>query len=319
MATDTAISEGFRRAFREPAIVLAEIAWRWTFGLAALALTAASLFVYLDALPMSNVEFLALRRHAPWLIADAIARILYGGPRLLQVAAIVLPAIFVLWVVAASLGRAATLKALLRCQEPIPLAPQFLLHLLRASVALASVIGYLGALILAGRAAVSIPDLRPGIFLVVLVALVTAISILRSRLNWFLSIGAIFSARDGHGTFPAIREAVAFFRRHLGKFAGTGAVFGVLHGALLAFTCVAWMLAVSLAKVPPRITIISVAVITLGYFAVFDFLYLARLAAYVALCEGNRMPPAPSAAAPEPPYSPELPSFPGAGSPRAPL
>ncbi|MFZ3211271.1 MAG: hypothetical protein WA188_07125 [Terriglobales bacterium] len=44
MVSRSPISEGFRRAFREPTIVLAEIAWRWSFGLAALALVAGSLF-----------------------------------------------------------------------------------------------------------------------------------------------------------------------------------------------------------------------------------------------------------------------------------
>jgi hypothetical protein len=64
-------------------------------------------------------------------------------------------------------------------------------------------------------------------------------------------------------------------------------------------------------------------VITLAYFAAVDFLSIARLAAYVALDESDRMPPPVTVApespptAPEPPPLPELPpvSEPGLPSP----
>ncbi len=105
MFSEFPISEGFRTAFREPAIVLAEIAWRWSFGLAALALAAGSLFAYLATLPVTGIELLAAaQRHPRWLIADAIGHMLRGGPRLVMAAAIVLPAIFVLWIAAATLA-----------------------------------------------------------------------------------------------------------------------------------------------------------------------------------------------------------------------
>ncbi len=311
MGSESPVSEGFRRAFREPAIVLAEIAWRWTFGLAALALAAGSLFAYLAMLPVSKFELLALRGHTRWLIADAAGHILHGGPRLVRVVAIVLPAIFMLWVAAASLGRAATLKALLRREASVALAPQFGLNFLRAGVALASVVGCLGAAILAGRAAAGPGGVRPGVFLVIFGALGTAIALVRSRVNWFLCLGAIPAARDGHDTFTAIGEAGGLFRRHPGTFAGAGAVFGTIHGVLFAFTTVVCLLAPSLAgKVPPGVTLFLLAGITLAYFAAVDFLYIARLAAYVAIDEGDRMPP-PVAVAPESlPPAPEAPPMP---------
>jgi len=320
MSSTSPINHGFRTAFRQSAIVLAEIAWRWSFGLAALAIAIGSFFAYLDTLPVSNIEILALRGHTRWLIADAAGHILHGGPRLVRVAAIVLPVIFVLWVAAASLGRAATLKALLRREDSVALAPQFGLNFLRASVVLASLIGYLGAAILAGRAAAGGADVRPGLFLVVFVALGMAITIVRSRVNWFLCLGAIFAAREGHDTFTAIGEAAGLFRRHPGTFAGAGAVFGTIHGVLFAFSTVVCLLALSLAgKVPPAVTVFFLGVITLAYFAVVDFLYIARLAAYVAIGEGDRTPPpAPLSVAPEPaPPGPELPpvSDPGLAHP----
>ncbi|MGO9209611.1 MAG: hypothetical protein ACLPXM_21405 [Terriglobales bacterium] len=324
MVSESPISRGFRTAFREPAIVLAEIAWRWSFGLAVLALAAGSLFAYLATLRVSRFELMALRGHPRLLIADAIGHMLHGGPRLVMAAAIVLPAIFVLWIAAATVGRAATLKALLRREGRVALSPQLGLNFLRASVTLAALIGYLGAAILAGRAAAGPDDVRPGVFFVVFVVLGAAVAIVRSRVNWFLCLGAIPAARGGCDTFTAISEAAGLFRRHPGRFAGAGAVFGTIHGVLFAFCTVVCLLALSLAdKVPPAATLFLLTVITLAYFAAVDFLHIARLAAYVAIDESDRTPPPVAVApeslppAPEPPPVPQLPpvSEPGLPSP----
>ena len=158
----------------------------------------------------------------------------------------------------------------------------------------------------------------------VFVVLGAAVTIVRSRVNWFLCLGAIPAARGGCDTFTAISEAAGLFRRHPGKFAGAGAVFGTIHGVLFAFCTVVCLLALSLAgKVPPAATVFLLAVITLAYFAAVDFLYIARLAAYVAIDESDRTPP-PLAVAPEslppapaPPPMPQLPpvSEPGLPSP----
>jgi len=305
MSSTAPVHQGFRAAFREPAIVLAEIAWRWSFSLAALALVAASLFAYLDTLRVSNLELRALRDNPRWLIADAAGYILRGSPRLVGAAAIVLPAIFLLWIAAATVGRTATLKALLRRQGRVALWPQLGLNFLHASVTVASLIGYLGAAILAGRAA-GADAVRPGVFLLVFLVLATAVATVRSCLNWFLCLGTIPAARTGCGAFAAISEAVGLFRRHPGRFVGAGAVFGTIHGVLFAFCTVVSLLALSLAdKVPPAATLFLLTGIALAYFAAVDFLYIARLAAYTAIDEDDRTPP-PVVVAPEPEPPPLL-------------
>jgi len=309
MASESPISEGFRTAFREPAIVLAEISWRWSFGLAAQALTVASLLAYLATLSVSKAESLALRGHIRWLIADAIGHILHGGSRLAIATAIVLPAIFVLWVAVATLGHAATLKALLGREGRVALSPQLGLSFLRASVTLASLVGYVGAAIIAGRTASDDANVRPAVFLLVFVVLGAAITIVRARVNWFLSLAAIPVARDDRDTFTAIGEAVGLFRRHAGKLAGAGAVFGAIHSVLFAFATVVCLLALSLAsKSPPVVPLFLLAVITLAYFAAVDFFYIARLAAYVAIDKSDRTPP--PVVAPEQPPTPGLPPTP---------
>jgi hypothetical protein len=318
MDSASAISTGFRRAAREPEIVLAEIAWRWTFGLAALALAAGSLFVYLDTLPVTNIEAIALRSHTGWLIADTLSHILRGsGPRLLAAIAIIIPALFALWIAAATAGRTATIKALLPEEGGVPLRPQLGLNFLRAAVGLASLVGYLGATILAGQAAARGVEVRPRIFFSLFLTLALAITMARSRLSWFLSLAAISAARENLDTLSAISSAVELFRRRAGNFVGAGAVCAVIHGALWVLTTVLVLLVLSLgARVPPGLVLLLLLGVTLAYFAVCDFLYIARFAMYVAIDESDRTPPAPPVGAEPPTPAPpsELPlQFPQPG------
>src|SRR5713226_5754859 len=106
--------EGFRAIFRQPSFGLAEIAWRWSFGVAAGLLLTFSFLEYLDTLPVTRGELFLLRTHHPILISQAITHIFRGSAPRVVVAAIVLAlALAVAWIVIASLGRAVTVKALL--------------------------------------------------------------------------------------------------------------------------------------------------------------------------------------------------------------
>jgi len=313
MSSTSPIGEGFRRAFREPAIVLAEIAWRWSFGIAAWALVITSFLAYLDTLSVTKAEMFLLRSRVPWLVADALGQIPRGsGPRLAVMSAILLVAISLIWIVLAGFGRAATLKALIGTEAPAPFVPQLGLNFLRAFLTLAALIGYLGALIIAGRAAAAGEEVRPGIFFVIFVVLGTAVAVVRSRLAWFISLAAISAARDGHDTFSAVKAAIGLFRRHAGQFTGVGVAFGAMHFVLSAFFTVTSLLVLSLAgRLPVGIALLSLAAITLAYFALADALYIARLAAYVAIDEDDRRPPSapalpePEPVVPEPPIAPE--------------
>ena len=316
MASSAPISKGFRVVFREPAIVLAEIAWRWSFGVAAWALVVASFFAYLDTLAISKLQLLLLGSRVPGLVVAAFGEILRGsGVRLAVTIAILLLATSLMWIVVAGFGRAATLQALIGGEAPVPLAAQLGLNFLRASVTLAALIAYLGALLIAGGAAAAGDEVRPGIFFVVFLALGIVIAVVRSRLTWFISLGAISAARDGQDTFSAITAAVGLFRRHAGKFTAVAAVFGTIHFVLFAFFAMASLLALSLAdRLPAGITLLLLAASTVVYFALTDALYIARLAAYVEIDQADRRPP-PAPVLPEP--APVLPGPPIAPEPIA--
>jgi len=311
MVSESPISEGFRRAFREPAIVLAEIAWRWTFAVAASALAIGSVAAYLDAFPVSNAEILALGRQPRWLIAVAFNHLLQGGPRLLRVASILLSGLFVLWIAAAALGRAATLQAMVRRDGRVAILPQLGLTFLRAGVTLASLVGFFGVLVFTDLAAAHASDTSSGVFVGVVLLLGVAIAMLRSRINWFLSLATIPVTRDGCDTLTAIGEAVALFRRQTRKFTGAGAICAALHGVLFVFATVVCLFALSLVgRMAPAGPLLVLTLVTLGYFVAVNFLFIARLAAYVAIDERDRTPPATVVAPESPPPAPEPPPLP---------
>src|SRR5215467_11902042 len=106
--------EGFRAAFCRPSFTLGEIMWRWCFGTTGIALLFFALFEFLNTLPVTNGELLFLRTRHPYLVSQAIAHILRGtlGRGVVSaMAAIVLLAL--LWMITASFGRIATVRALL--------------------------------------------------------------------------------------------------------------------------------------------------------------------------------------------------------------
>src|ERR1700674_3468820 len=106
--------EGFRAAFRQPSLALAEVAWRWSVAATACALLGFSFFEYLNTLPVNGRELFFLRSRQPILIARAIAHILRGSLTRVSLAALLgASALIMLWIFAASMGRALTVRALL--------------------------------------------------------------------------------------------------------------------------------------------------------------------------------------------------------------
>src|SRR5512135_3344493 len=115
MTGSESVRRGFRQVRRRPAVMVAEILWRWSFGAAAGALVAVAVLRFLASLTVTDGDLWALRSAIPQLMADAILHIFEGsGVRLLRLTLVVAPAVSLLWVLAASAGRAATLRALVQ-------------------------------------------------------------------------------------------------------------------------------------------------------------------------------------------------------------
>lgn len=319
-------AEGFRAIFRRPSLGLAEISWRWSFGFAAATLLGFSFLEYLDTLPVSKAELFLLRSRQPALISQAFAHILRGsGPRAVAALIVVGLASALAWIVAASLGRAATLRALrdyFQSQTSLPLpaaesqAPPahpattrpgkngirslIGLNSFRVAAALAAAVGWVGAALLAAAASPD-KDPSPGSATLIFLTVVMLVGLAWTGVNWALSLASVF-ATEGYDTFGALSAAIDLYRRHTGPVLAAGTWFGLAHivAFVLATSVVAFPLA--LAQVlPAGIVVGGVLLVTLMYFAVVDFLHVGRLAAYLYIMEGPESESAPSPEGTRPP------------------
>jgi hypothetical protein len=294
--------EGFRAAFRRPSLTFAEIAWRWTIGA-----TTAALFVfycveYLDTLPVDTEDSLLLSTRQPMLIGKAVAHILRGSlNRAILAALLAALALSLLWIAASSIGRLATVRALLAyfreetslnspppisgTEKPRPLRALIDLSFLRAAVALAMVLAFGGAAILVfflfGKA-----NSRPELGFFLFLPIAGLIGFASGALNWWLSLAGVFAVRDGKDALAALSAGVDAVRERTGSFFAVSTWTGLAHLVALSIASTAVFLPLAAIRiVPTRLVIAGGIVVLLAYFAVVDWLYMARLAGYVCIAE----------------------------------
>jgi hypothetical protein len=304
-------AEGFRAAFRRPSFTLAEIMWRWTAGATAAALLVFGLFEYLSTLPVTNGELLFLRTRHPYLVGEAIAHILRGSLNRVVISGLFATTMLgLLWIVAASVGRIATVRGLLdyfrrdvtgsvATDNASACLPALLrLNFLRAAVSVAAVFGLAGASILAGFAS---PDTnpQPGLAFFLFLPLAALVGWVWWALNWMLSLAGMFAVRDGEDAVGAISAAVTFCRERTGAVFAVSTWTGLAHLVAFVGAGVAVSMPLGFAGVVPwRLLVLGMAFMTVAYFAVADWLYMARLAGYVCIAETPEvllrpLPPAP--------------------------
>lgn len=305
MPRPSSIATGFRTAVRQPALVAGEIAWRWSFGVAAWGLLLFTFFAYLHSLTISSADWLMLRTKAPPLMAEAVRHILSGsGPRLLRAAAVLLPAFTVMWIAAASVGRWASLRALMETHGRFRTILG--LHFLRAAGALAAWIGYLGALLVAGFVASRGPEDQSGLFLLVFFVLSGVVGVIHGRIRWYLFLANLLAARDGSDAFSSVAAAFDIYRQRRGRFLSLAAAMGGIRiGLVIGVTIVSLVPTGMLASSAWKLLVVVLAIITLAYFVISDFLFVARLAAYVDILRDDPEPAPVVAASTEPPMLPE--------------
>jgi hypothetical protein len=314
MATVSPTLEGFRAALRWPSFTLGEMAWRWSAGATGIALFFFGLFEFLNTLPVSNGELLFLRSRQPYLVGQAISHILRGSLGRAVLSGLVATLLLgLLWIIAASVGRIATVRALLQyfradfarrlsavelpevqeqpeVREPVnrarsPFTPLFDLNFLRVSVVLGGALGLIGAGILAGFASPS-ADPQPGLVFMLWLPMAALICLVCWLLNWFLSLAGLFAVRDGCDAIGAISAAVSFCRERTGAVAAVSTWTGLAHLAIFTGATTIAAMPLTLAGILPwRIVLLSVFVLTLAYFAIADWIYMARLAGYVCIAE----------------------------------
>jgi len=319
-------AEGFRAAFRRPLLTFAEITWRWVVGASATVLFFFGFFEFLDTLPVSNGELLFLRTRHPFLVSQAMAHILRGslsrGVLSLVLAAILLS---LAWIVAASLGRVATVEAMIdyfrarfrefNAADANPVATSDIskrdqtfallrLNFLRVSVFLGGIVGLGGAATIAGFAS-SPEHPHPALAFLLFLPIAVLVRLIWYVLNWFLSLASVFVIRDGEDAVDAISSAAALCRERTGAVFAVSTWTGLAH--LIAFAGASTVVSFPLALagfLPWRLVALGVLLVTLTYLAFADWLYTARLAGYVCIAEAPNvflaaMPP-PARVPPEP-------------------
>lgn len=323
-------AEGFRATWRRPALTFAEITWRWTVGATGSALFLFGLIEYLRTLPVNRAELFFLRTRQPVLVGQAIAHILRGTVDRAVLATLVgAIALAGLWIVAASVARAATVHALLeyfavRREVSSDVSPESSergeavsgrpethwralldLNFLRVALLVAAIFGLEGASILAGFAS---PDSnpQPGLSFFLFLPLAFLIWLIWSLLNWFLSLATVFAVRDRSDALSALSAAASFWRDRPGPVFAVSSWNGLAHVAAFIGASIVVSLPLSLlAVVPWRLVLACILLVGLAYFAFVDWLYTARLAGYVCILE---MPEA--LLAPAPPLPVPRPSIP---------
>jgi hypothetical protein len=293
MSSFSPTSEGFRLILRRPAIPFAEIAWRWTFAAAAWLLGTVFLLEYMGSLPVSALDRLLLGTQQPILISRAIQRIFHGSAfRFTEAGIVLLMGLAMAWIVLASLGRAATLAALME-EFGVASGPTrrtvrslFALNSLRVAAFLAAKVAGIGATLFASSfwasTHVSAADATRLWF-----AALFLVWIIWAVLNWLMSTAAVFVATGQRGALNAIAASGRFCVEHTGYVLAAGVWFGLPHmGAFIAALMAGFTVLSTVAAWRAGPAMVLEFLIIVGYCAVADFLYTGRLAAYVAIVRG---------------------------------
>jgi hypothetical protein len=300
MSTSPTI-EGFRTAFRRPSITCAEIAWRWTVGATTIVLFFFVTIEYLSSLPVAPADAVLLSTRQPALVGRALSHILRGSlQRSMLAVGLALVASAFLWIVASAVGRLATVRFLLdtfpsnQVEEAglrgwHPIRPLFDLSFLRVAVAFATVVALGGSAGLAGLVS-SEANPHAGLATLLFFVMGAACLIAGWSLNWWLSMAAIFAIRDRRDALGAVSAAVTFFRERSGSILAVGLWNGFAHLVAFSIATTAASFPFVFISIAPRLVFAAVIVVTLAYFAVVDWLYIARLAGYIHIAEVGDAP-----------------------------
>ena len=274
-----ALRDGFREILSDPALLLIEIAWRWSFGLIALLVCAISGFLLLSGVTADPHRFESLVALNPWQLAQVLAAsaaaIRFTLLRVSVAAGLILS---LCWIVLSSVGRHASL-ARPALAPGVTLRACFAINAARALVTIASITAWTAAGMFAGLAGVSGGQgATPNFVLmaaILLPALVLIVAVWMTA-NWYLSLAPLFPEETWIGSMV---QAWNWSRLHRDELFEISIAIAAIRAILLV---VASMLsfAVSAVVTNLRVVVADLVAIALLYFLTADFFYVARLAAY---------------------------------------
>lgn len=277
------ITQGLRTVARDPLIFMLEILWRWLFGLLTCLLVFGVGVYLLGPLPIGNRWAAVWNSHDPQIIGSFIvAVILLLGSKLIVAAALVPIAIAFLWAILSSVGRGITVKRLRAGMTSLRFRSITALQFLRSFLTWFCFVLLIAAVV--GEALIATRGPKPDLVQYYLMASpsIVLISGFWLAMNWYLSLAAIFGS-EGQTFRGALRQARQTVARQRSDFAGTGFIFLLFRTLILLVVLAICGLFSRSAGTAPQSYATLLAVVTLGYCAISDFLYMARMAAYLAL------------------------------------
>lgn len=312
--------DGFAALSHDPALLAAELTWRWCFGLAAWGLVTVAAAWFLASLKISPRDEFLLTAWPRLLWQNAVHHVLHGSlQRFVLQQGVLLLGATLLWCLAATAGRAATLRRLVAMfRDPGDDNPEdlddemrwhfasiFSLQLARAVWSLLAVAVAVGSLMAGMVMAAEQRGFAALAFFIFGIGLAGGCG---ATLNWFFGLAPLFCIRNGVGASEALAQTVDFSARCKGRLALLGLEFRVLRAVWGGTMFLALLSLVGLARVLPiGWWLLVCAVVALLYFAGADMFYLARLAAYTSLAEDDARPIAAVELSPlpEPVFGPE--------------
>lgn len=287
------ITQGLRAVTRDPAIFLVEILWRWSFAILACLLVAGVGVMLLGPLHVGHAWDTAWRSRDPQRMGQLVlAVLLLLGMKAIVIAAIAVPiSIALLWGIFSALGRFVTVKRLRTGLTSLRFRSIFALQLLRAFIGWLCLVLLFAAMF--GEALIATRGPQPDLLLYYLMVLpsVVVISSFWLTVNWYFSLAAIFG-REGQSFRGALRQARQTVRQQRSDFAGTGFVFLLFRVVVLLIATAICGLTSGMVGSSPQSYFTLLIIVSLAYFAIADFLYMARMAAYLALAAAHVDPAA---------------------------
>jgi len=287
------ITQGLRAVTRDPAIFLVEILWRWSFAILACLLVAGVGVMLLGPLHVGHAWDTAWRSRDPQRMGQLVlAVLLLLGMKVIVIAAIAVPlSIALLWGIFSALGRFVTVKRLRTGLTSLRFRSIFALQLLRAFIGWLCLVLLFAAMF--GEALIATRGPQPDLLLYYLMVLpsVVVISSFWLTVNWYFSLAAIFG-REGQSFRGALRQARQTVRQQRSDFAGTGFVFLLFRVVILLIATAICGLTSGMVGSSPQSYFTLLIIVSLAYFAIADFLYMARMAAYLALAAAHVDPAA---------------------------
>jgi len=287
------IAQGIKAVWRDPALFLVEILWRWSFVIVAFLLIVSVGAILLGPLHIGNAWDSASQSRDPRKMGQlALMVLLILGVKAI-VAAIAAPlAIALLWSIFSALGRFITVRRLRTGLSSLRFRSILALQLSRGFISWFSLILLAAAIF--GETLIATRGPQPDLLLFYLMMMPSVVLIAAFWLvcNWYLSLAAIFG-REEHTFRGAIRQARQTVRLQRPDFAGTGFVFLLIRTALLLAAVAICGLTSGMAGTSPQNYFVLLMVVLLAYLAAAYFFYMSRMAAYLALAAARVEPGGP--------------------------